>query len=88
MKCYRCNGSGVDDDNILCYRCVGKGEIELTNEEWLKSLPTEKLAGKLTDFSFWLVPTLQSDERREYIRSKIIDWLKEKHNEQTDSHDA
>ena len=47
MKCYRCNGSGVDDDNILCYRCGGKGEIELTNEEWLRSATTEELAGNV-----------------------------------------
>ncbi len=51
---------------------------EMTNEAWLKSLPTEKLADKLTDFSFWLVPTLPSDERREHIREKMMEWLKEK----------
>ncbi len=63
--------------------CTWNGECEnlepITNEEWIKSLDTEQLADKLTDFSFWLVPTLPSEERHEYIRKKMMEWLKEKH---------
>ena len=53
---------------------------EQTNEEWFTSLSTEEKADKLTDFSFWLVPALPSEERRERIRKKLMEWLKEKHN--------
>lgn len=52
-----------------------------TNEEWLCGLSTEEKADKLTDFSFWLVPTIPSEDKREQIRKKIELWLKEKHNE-------
>ena len=51
-----------------------------TNEEWIKQCNTEQLADKLTDFSFWLVPTIPSEDKREQIRKKIVEWLKEKHN--------
>ena len=51
-----------------------------TNEEWLRSCNTEQLADKLTDFSFWLVPTIPTEDKREQIRKKIELWLKEKHN--------
>lgn len=59
MKCPKCNGTGIDDDRLICYECDGTGEYEpfdadieldklypteLTNEEWLQSLNTEQLA--------------------------------------------
>ena len=53
----------------------------MTNEEWFNGLSTEEKADKLTDFSFWLVPTLPSEDKREQIRKKIENWLKEKHDE-------
>ena len=52
----------------------------MTNEEWIKQCNTEQLADKLTDFSFWLVPTIPTEDKREQIRKKIELWLKEKHN--------
>lgn len=50
-----------------------------TNEEWLKMMTTEQLAEKLTDFSFWLVPNLPKEDKREQVRKWIENWLKEKH---------
>ena len=73
MKCYRCNGSGVDDDNILCYRCGGKGEIELTNDEWRKTCSTE-------EFAEWLAFKRKLLRIPETNYEVWIQWLKEEHN--------
>lgn len=65
-----------------CNRYLPKDRpIVQTNEEWLHTLTTEQLADKLTDFFFWLVPTIPTEDKREQIRKKIENWLKEKHDE-------
>ena len=83
MKCTVCDGRGYFPvSNIaakVCPQCNGTGEIEQTNEEWFCTLPTEEKADKLTDFSFWLVPNLPTEDKREQIRKKIELWLKEIH---------
>ena len=80
MKCPKCNGQRYQAPDVPCGRCDGKGVVEpLTNEEWFCDLSTEEKADKLTDFSFWLVPTLPSEDKREQIRKKLLEWLKEKH---------
>ena len=56
-----------------------KAEEPQTNEEWLRSCNMERLVDKLTDFSFWLVPTIPTEDKREQIRKKIELWLKEIH---------
>jgi len=93
MKCPCCNGTGrtpmvtiVKTDSGLpcdfpCIECDGTGEVEMTNEYLLQTATTEELAEKLTDFSFWLVPNLPTEDKREQIRKKIELWLKEKHDE-------
>ena len=50
-----------------------------TNEQLLRRCNTEQLADKLTDFSFWLVPNYQTEDKREQIRKNIVDWLKQPH---------
>lgn len=55
--CPKCNGRGtvgyfhIDHFvDIECDRCNGSGEVsevEMTNEEWLRSAPFEELAGKI-----------------------------------------
>lgn len=50
-----------------------------TNEEGLKMMTTEELADKLTDFSFWLVPNLPTEDKRERVRKRIVEWLKQPH---------
>ena len=83
MKCSKCSGAGYIYNNLVgyaedCSVCHGKGEV-LTNEEWLHTMNTVQLADKLTDFSFWLVPTIPTEDKREQIRKKIELWLKEIH---------
>ena len=65
----------------ICFKCDGKGTIgePMTNEEWLHTMNTVQLADKLTDFSFWLVPTIPTEDKREQIRKKIVMWLKQQH---------
>ena len=62
-------------------KCTRPYEIELTNKEWLQTANTEQLADKLTDFSFWLVVELPTNERREKVRNKLLEWLKQPHHE-------
>ena len=94
MKCPKCGGTGFVPTNVFgvncaikCDFCDGTGVFitnavePMTNEEWLRFCDTEQLAEKLTDFSFWLVPTIPTEDKREQIRRKIELWLKEKHNE-------
>lgn len=47
------------------------GEDSLTNEDWFCTLSTEEKADKLTDFSFWLVPTIPTEDKREQVRKRI-----------------
>jgi hypothetical protein len=53
----------------------------MTNEEWFCGLSTEEKADELTDFSFWLVPNLPKEDKREQVRKWIENWLKEIHHE-------
>ena len=66
-------------DIDICY--LYKAEEPLTNEKWMHTLNTEQFADKLTDFSFWLVPTIPTEDKREQIRKRIEIWLKEIHKE-------
>lgn len=71
-----------DDDIRRCDRYFRDGSIkakEQTNEEWLRQATTEQLADKLTDFSFMLVVELPTNERREKVRNKLLEWLKQPH---------
>lgn len=83
MKCYRCNGSGVDDDNILCYRCGGKGEIEQTNEEWFVTLTTEEKAKVFANatYSTAVAPMEILVCGKEFEQKKWEMWLKAVHKE-------
>ena len=93
MICPKCNGRGtvgyyhIDHFvDIECDRCHGSGEVsevEMTNEEWLKSLDTEELAK-------WLHTAIFDDNFANKIADKaymnmqtrddyIENWLMEKH---------
>lgn len=59
MKCKHCNGTGttnwcVNGTFVDCPYCGGTGEMEMemTNEEWLRSATTEQLAE-------WLIEVTQ-----------------------------
>ena len=89
MKCKHCHGTGKSNvwssngDFADCMYCGGTGEMEIqqTNEEWMKTLNTEQLADKLTDFSFWLVFAIPTEDKREKVRKRIVEWLKQPHRE-------
>ena len=77
MKCKYCNGTGLDKNKMLdavvdCGACNGTGEIEQTNEEWLRSATTEELAKAIfeigTKHCCW-----------PFSEGSILRWLKEKH---------
>lgn len=75
----RWNGDEYVEELVNCHGCDGTGEFEMTNEYFLRTATTEQLAEKLTDFSFWLVVELPTNERREKVRNKLLEWLKQPH---------
>ena len=94
MKCKTCNGlgrtkatefigvdEGLRDVVILCPTCGGKGEIELTEQEWLQTADTEQLAewiakqcGNAVMESTYDVPKLR---KKRYW----VEWLKQPHHD-------
>ena len=88
MKCPKCNGSGdIPRPNgtklfgltevMTCDLCHGNGEVEMTNEEWLKSMDTEQFAEALA----WIedrgeLPTVRKENIKAFEK-----WLKEVHKE-------
>ena len=94
MKCCpKCNGRGtvgyfhIDHFvDIECDRCHGSGEVsevEMTNEEWLKSLDTEGLVdylyevhkgGNSVERQRWI------ENHKERVKMQFRGWLKEQHN--------
>lgn len=81
MKCPKCNGSGVDDDRLICYRCGGSGVIEMTNEEWLRSCPPQELIRFLMNVAYG--GQIRNVQKRTFDEEaeKWSKWLKEKHTE-------
>ena len=82
MKCPMCGGIGLTDlhtPNVgRCIKCNGSGEIEPTNEEWLRSLNTEQLAEwmyKQNVYAFFVCRNGGKVPSKEHY----IEWLKEKH---------
>ena len=88
MKCPKCNGRGtvgyyhIDHFvDIECDRCNGSGEVsevEMTNEEWLRSASSN-------DMATMIATKLLELARHEYgmcdvvDRDIVLEWLKEKH---------
>jgi RecJ-like exonuclease len=94
MKCIVCDGRGFfplsNTAAKICPQCDGTGEIQQTNEEWLKSLNTDEFADFLEGVAFDsnFRNGIEAEYRREdkdYCygdRPKIIKaWLKEVHKE-------
>ena len=94
MKCPICDGGGritslPSGMPVKCTRCNGTGEVEQTNEEWLKSMNTEQLAEFLADKCNEVVETVLSDASCDigdidnddywYRRSNFVEWLKQPH---------
>lgn len=55
--------------------------LPMTEQEYIQTCNTEQLAEKLTDFSFWLVFTIPTEDKREKVRKMIVEWLKQPHKE-------
>lgn len=85
MKCPKCGGSGWDVvHGFDCVSCDGKGEITLTNEEYIRTCSTEELVNIIvcelrnTDLhNMKLKYNLFNGNDFDAVRV----WLKEKHNE-------
>ena len=90
MKCCpKCNGRGtvgyyhIDHFvDIECDRCHGSGEVEMTNEEWIKSLDTEGLVdylyevhkgGDSVERQRWI------EKHKERVKMQFRGWLKQPH---------
>ena len=91
MKCPKCGGTGWDIvHGFDCVSCDGKGEITMTNEEYIRSCSTEELAKLIYKIA---VTDVLMDRffTAEIVNAEIVDvdsgikeaetWLKEKHHE-------
>lgn len=93
MKCPMCGGIGLTDlhtPNVgRCIKCNGSGEIEPTNEEYLRFCNTEQLVHviHLMTSSCYVCGKEGVDYKRCYFHKKctgpkeIEEWLKEKYRE-------
>ena len=80
MKCPECDGLGFfPSSNIvakICPQCNGTGEIEITNEEWLRSATFEEIAGTLYE-RYTLGYTGGENGVKMRSITEIVEWLKQ-----------
>ena len=89
MKCPKCGGTGWDIvHGFDCVSCDGKGEITMTNEEYIRQCSTEELAKLIYKIA---VTDVLMDRffTAEVVNAEIVDvdsgikeakaWLKEEH---------
>ena len=93
MKCPKCGGYGKyfkkEKGNScyvvslsLCDMCHGSGEVEVTNEEWLNTLPTEEKAGFLVKIVMTAMhPVKRGGVDMEKAIEEVTEWLKKPHKE-------
>jgi hypothetical protein len=92
MKCKTCNGlgrtkatefigvdEGLRDIVILCPTCGGKGEVEMTNEEWFIGLSTEEKAEFLAKKCCEISCKFFLGEAEEIFSKYWVEWLKQPH---------
>ena len=82
MKCPVCGGIGLTDlhtPNVgRCTKCNGSGEIEPTNEEWLRSATFEELAGAI--YEWYSQGHIEGKVGKQLSSvTRVVEWLKEKH---------
>ena len=97
MKCPKCHGTGKEDivTGLNCDRCWGRGEVEVTNEEWFCGLSTEEKAKYIaksmffydSQFGLTMVEALSKsieyeDGLNDTIEHDVIEWLKQPHREE------
>ena len=64
---------------VECDMCHGSGEVPMTNEEWLHTLPIEEMADEIISHiahEIGLARYYNDDDVKEFV-----EWLKEKHND-------
>jgi len=77
MKCPKCGGSGFDVvHGFDCVSCDGKGEIEVTNEEWFCGLSIEEKANIFTIIAF-----NAGNDPPGVVFKRVWEWLQEEHRE-------
>ena len=93
MKCPKCGGYGKllkKEKGKSCYEvslsfcdmCHGSGEVEVTNEEWLKSMNTEQFAEWIVSTNRCKTDHLCSVRRQKWCDKKyVVEWLKQPHKE-------
>ena len=87
MKCYKCNGTGYYDIDNDCPVCDGTGEVQKTNEEWLRQCTTEQLAEAIyyltwyyTELEDRLEKNVKNGRYNDDENIKIVmEWLKQPH---------
>ena len=76
-------GRGHIFSSIECPQCHGSGEVEMTNEEWLKQCTTEQLAEALlnimanNEFTLYLLHTEKKSVQE--MKDAVVEWLKQPH---------
>ena len=88
--CPKCKGEGEFfwDDHcqgmfMECDMCNGTGEVQMTNEEWFCTLPTEEKAEVFANatYSTALAPMEILALGKEFEQKKWEMWLKQPHKE-------
>lgn len=88
MKCPKCGGEGKyfkkEKGNScyvvslsLCDMCHGSGVVEVTNEEWLNTLPTEEKATFLAIQIRLGVEFYRTNDERYQNHDWWVEWLKQ-----------
>ena len=74
MICPDCGGKGGDTYDVFgwvkCRTCNGTGEVEQTNDEWLRTLPADEQVKEVLSHGFMT-------EKR--TAEEFVKWLEEKH---------
>ena len=85
--CKACGGSGrtqmvtlVKGADFPCIECNGTGEVEQTNEEWLRTATTEQLAEWIVGMSTICTINHECDRCDSWCdEKKVVEWLKQPH---------
>ena len=59
--------------------CSRPYEIELTNDEYLRTCTTEQLAEVLADVALSVHPFMKQKNRFELLKKQFYEWLKQPH---------